>query len=507
MTQTTRVLFILAMCIAFTSGCVSQPRVPPTRPVAEKLQAPREGPEFPSLMAALGPKGELYLVFHTIDRDTKLLQALFARSTDLGVTWDKSPVQLFSTTDQDVSVSLPIIQTDEKGGIYLVWRWKRQGIKHIFFTRSLDGGRTWPGQPTQLAIPGQPFAPLMDVDPTGHLSLLWQDEEQGKKGFWFVGSIDSGATWQAEPVRLTASSPSTARLYTPGLTSDGRGHVYAVWHEVDHSPPHFTHSIKLNRSADFGATWLPSAETVYSTPHHSPPWPVHPSLFAESDGHVYLLWQEYDSTGIYDLYFIRSDDAGVTWHPKVRLNTTPPREAMARHHQLAFDGRGNLYAVWVSEHDQDTMIAFRRSTDFGETWGPELRLDERKRGVNALSPVIVTDVKGHVVTVWQQEERKGWGVYTNRSDDFGVTWLPRPLRLDTLPERASHPRLIQLLSDRTGHPYVVWRGDPFGKEDFFMTRSTDHGKSWLPKEQWLTDPSELHLRQAAVQDGGPPSRP
>jgi hypothetical protein len=124
--------------------------------------------------------------------------------------------------------------------------------------------------------------------------------------------------------------------------------------------------------------------------------------------------------------------------------------------------------------------------------------------------VIAVDAKGRLFAAWQQWEPYQWREYRilfTRSEDFGLTWLPTPVRLDTLRQSRLSVRPLQLLADGDGRIYVTWGGDAFAKQDFFLNRSLDAGKTWLPKEMWLTDPSTFMLRQATTRDTGVPPSP
>jgi hypothetical protein len=167
------------------------------------------------------------------------------------------------------------------------------------------------------------------------------------------------------------------------------------------------------------------------------------------------------------------------------------------------DRAGALYAVWTEKVEEARKrIAFRRSTDFGNSWEPIRFLDgDAQEETFSETPSIKIDEAGRVYVVWQQwrPEWPEWRIFFTRSEDRGATWLRTPIRLDSLPQ-TSRPRLrrLQLLVDGYGAVYVAWNSDPFGKADGFLNRSQDYGATWLPKERWLTDPSALQLATTAA---------
>ena len=500
-------MFLGITSFVLQAGCSGAPPATAPRMEPAPTVATREGPEYPGARLVAGPRGELY---QTLSEQGPVgLRLLFRRSSDFGATWQLPPTVRYETTEQGMTVTRPDIDIDGKGGIYLAWWRKQSGAKGIYFHRSRDGGRTWAGQPTSLVSTGSPFAPDLRADPEGHLYLLWQEEQKPTRHLLLTTSADSGSTWLKEPIRFTAHLPETGQVYTPQLTLGGHGRAYVVWHEAARRPPGWRR-IAFNRSADFGATWLPEPVPIRSFSEPSGISNINPSIWADADGHLLLSWEELTPRGT-NIFLVRSADGGVTWTQQpVQLNDPLPPRTLAKTVWFAGGGGGKVYAVWTERDEIRKRIAFRRSTDFGATWERQQYLDgDASPATSSDAPLIAADRQGHVFVTWQQwnsRHWRGWKVLLTRSEDSGATWLPKPIRLDTLPQSKFALRPLQLLTDGQRAVYVAWGGDPFGKQDHFFNRSLDGGTTWLPKESWLTDPSALQPPQAPAQGTARPGQ-
>jgi len=496
---------ILLMAGAVSAGCTTSlfkttaQEQPPRRPAA------RTGADYPGFRLEAGPRGELSLLF--MEKTPAHTGLLLNRSTDYGATWQR-PVTISQNPDPRAQMSPPSMQSDATG-IALAWRVKKPGSKTIYFTRSKDRGQTWPAEPTALIREGSPFSPGLSANPGSHLYLMWQDEERPVRDLKFMASSDAGSTWPAQPISLTAHlAAKGAHVYDSTFASDQTGRVYVAWHETGVAP---SRRIVFTRSADFGQSWLSEPMAIRALTDTTGPRFTSPVLIADTAGHVYLAWNETHSAGS-DIYMTRSDDGGTTWpHPPVRLTSVSPGAVtVPQNLQFTVDRAGTLYAIWTEKVDETSQrVAFRRSIDFGRSWEPIQFLDgEDREGRYSESPVIKVDEAGRVYVAWQQWQRGAWGewrIFFTRSEDHGVTWRREPIRLDTLPQTSARPRLrpLNLLADGEGTVYVTWAGDPFGKVDGFLNRSKDYGVTWLPKEQWLTDPSSLVGHDTSAPTVGP----
>ncbi len=179
---------------------------------------------------------------------------LMARSDDGGRTW--SPGELGQS---DVVMEEPLAGVSPEGdALYVAWADGRNGDLDLFFTRSVDGGRTW-SRPLRVNDDrvrnrrSQKW-PRMNVAPNGRIDLVWYDYRHDAKDVpeddveFFLGDVndvyaassDDGGRSFSENVRVTPDSVDR-RLGTyntqyfvevpPGLGS-GQSHLYAAWSDT-----------------------------------------------------------------------------------------------------------------------------------------------------------------------------------------------------------------------------------------------------------------------------------
>lgn len=182
----------------------------------------------------------------------------FTRSTDGGRTWLSQPIRLSEAGPEAVRQMATRVEvaTDGQGQVYVAWR-EEVGfppVERLMFRRSTDHGATWASESRSL-FSIKPFPAIikqfyLKSGGDGHVYLLWQ-----VAGFaWdvlFMHSGDGGATWPAAPTRLATLPQADPGAHNVAFETRG-SHLYVAW-DIG---PRLPSEIFLNRSTDFGKTWL-----------------------------------------------------------------------------------------------------------------------------------------------------------------------------------------------------------------------------------------------------------
>lgn len=173
----------------------------------------------------------------------------------------------------------------------------------------------------------------------------------------------------------------------------------------------------------------------------------------------------------------------ANWGSPVQITNSP---GAAESPQIAVSGN-NLYVVWADTRDKvdaqgiDTTIYFKRSTDGGITWGPDIRLPSVVN--TSRDPAICISANSvHVVWAdWRTETQ----VYYRRSTDGGQTWeAEQPFNGEGLRQ---DPR-IAASGDSV---YVVYIRMILGVESIQVKRSTNAGQTWDEEEAIYSPGDEL----------------
>lgn len=494
-----RRVLILALTAA-CAACALQETIPvkPPPAVGEPSGAIKEavkGPAYAAPQLALGGEGQVYLLWHAMEQG-KSMDALFARSVDLGATWSEPPISIKPVNAAGAAGRQ--IATGRNGVVYALWREvdPKTKIPQILFARSQDHGRHWDEPPRVVSASDDVGIPTLVADQGGGVYVASLVGPKSHRALEVVSSHDFGATFPSTPSRLTAAFPTSNHGITNHrVASDGKGHLYAVWEE---NKGGLDHRIYLNRSLDQGKTWGPQPILV-STPEGAERLASTPQILAGPTGQVYVAWDQNEFRPYNPaqpgaqrevdrfIHVNRSLDDGQTWLPQpIRLNPSeagqgPVQSLMA---QLSAGRHGRVYAVWIEAEGADReRLLVARSTDSGMTWSAPRALSNLFKG-RLSYPEIRSDDEGHVWVLWQEirPNRKEWRLLMNRSEDHGASWREQATALTKSAQRGGKFRSVSFVSDRHGRLYVAWDGGLWNTRELYVNRSTDFGATWLSRE-------------------------
>jgi hypothetical protein len=188
----------------------------------------------------------------------------FNRSDDYGKTWLSNPIRLNEERSSTILSSSPQLRADRHGNVYVIWvEGDFPETQQLYFVRSTDGGATWslPMVRLDLTSPfkGRLFGPEIRNDGSGHIWVLWQELAPSPKGWQLLvnRSEDYGRSWLQRAIPITGPIQRGARFRGLSFEAD-RGGLYVVWE----GGPGNAQQLFLNRSQDFGATWLPREQRL-----------------------------------------------------------------------------------------------------------------------------------------------------------------------------------------------------------------------------------------------------
>jgi len=235
--------------------------------------------------------------------------------------------------------------------------------------------------------------------------------------------------------------------------------IHAVW--LEDRDKNCEQELYFHRSTDKGKTWR--LETCLSSISPNPGRPT----IGISNVAVFVLWR--GGTCHDEIYYRRSLNSGQTWEPTQHLNADKPIGQSAS--IAASDPL--IVIVWKDERDGfRKAIYYRRSTDSGETWEPDIRLTLSPEWL--LKPnVAVTDKTIHII--WQDIRDGNWEIYYKRSTDGGVTW-ESDTRLTYEPSLSISPQI----TSEGPNVRITWEDRRENHLYKFGKRSTDRGNTWGP---------------------------
>ncbi len=305
------------------------------------------------------------------------------------------------------------------------------------FSRSTDGGTTWDDRG---ALPsgsgGDPSVVWRKSDGKFYFAAL----RQGGLGVWrsdddclsftFVAQAASGSDdKELMAVDNFAASPFFGRLYLAWTDFGAGGQIVA------------------SHSTDAGATWSAQLALSAGGADVQGAWPT-----VAPNGDVYVGWLRWNPfpSGPIDVEIARSTDGGVSY----ALVTNPmtgevnPRDATATGNcgrpalnenirylpspQVAVGSDGALHVVYSYDPDGFDVgdvvdVYYRKSTDAGATWGPEVRINDDATLSDQYFPTLSVSPQNIVVSTWYDRRLDAANelqdTFRSFSPDGGLTWL------------------------------------------------------------------------------------
>ena len=383
------------------------------------------------------------------------------------------------------------------------------------FSRSTDGGQTFDDRGALGANSfGDPSLVWRRLDGNFYFSAL----ASGGLGIW--RSIDDCQTFQfLGNSHASALDDKEFLAVDNNPTSPYYGRLHVVWKDFGALGRLFANH------SDNGVSWS-SAVQLTTTANVQSPWPA-----VASNGDLYVAWLRWVDFrfGPIDIEVARSIDGGATFSQVTSpmtgrdlprdnaASTTCSRPALNGNirllasPQIAVAANGALHVVYVYDPDgldngDVVNVYYRKSTNGGATWAPEVRLNDDATTNDQWFPTLSTGQGGMTVVSTWYDRRLDPGnllfdTYQRSSFDGGDTWEPSvrlsdvssPVHIDSGTAACYHgdydqqiqageDALVQWADDRNiqdGHPDPdVWfekvavvpaSQDPVAEDDWFLT--------------------------------------
>ncbi len=264
------------------------------------------------------------------------------------------------------------------------------------------------------ALLNESMGPCIGVSGTT-IHVVWADRFTSKKGaIYYTASADTGLTWST-PVAITNIN---GNAWNPAIAVNG-SNIHVVWREIDtitqHRSSHYKHSV------DGGSSW--GANVLLDTAIAD--WPA----VTVSGNLVYVANDIVTSASPYntEIFFLKSSDNGTTWSTHQQLTF-----ATGRSEDEAITARGSqVHMAWNDNRSGRMQIFYKRSTDYGASWGPDVVVIPpydygtmvSANGANIDIPCAGA-VTGHYQILMAQSSDSGvnWGTQTNVTNDTAHTF-------------------------------------------------------------------------------------
>ena len=332
-----------------------------------------------------------------------------------------------------------------RDSVYIVWTDTRDGNSEIYFKRSLDAGAHWEPDlrlTNDPAISGLPSILLYDTI----IHVAWYDTRAGAGNFeiYYKRSTDAGVTWSAD-TRLTYD-PAFSWYQSIACTDQN---LHVVWRESRDG----NYDIFYKRSSDQGMTWGVDTNLTQASGSSETP------CIAVAGSVLHVLWFDNRDGGAYEIYYKRSSDQGITWEPDVRLTNDPG----VSFGPCAVTRDSLVHVIWQDARDGNWELYYKRSVDYGSTWGSDTRLTDASE--TSESPSVVASAT-NIHIVWWDNRDGNYEIYYKVSTDQGLTWSS-DMRLTDDGSWSQFPHIAA--ADSMLH--VIWREGRAGNDEIYYKRN------------------------------------
>jgi hypothetical protein len=229
-----------------------------------------------------------------------------------------------------------------------------------------------------------------------------------------------------------------------------------------------------------------------------------PKILCGDDRTLYATWVD-TRDGDYNIYFSRSEDGGRTWlAPNVKISDISTG-LYGYPASLAIDESEVLYTTWTiwnRNYRADTHILFAKSSDRGDTWTPDVQVDDGTKSSKG-PPVVCMGTCDQIYVVWDDwRPSDDSDIYFSRSTDGGETWTNPDIRVND--DSSSYQSSPSMVIDPLGDLYVVYQNRPGDDGHIYLVKSTDGGETWSRPHIQVDDgrPGNHCVPELAVgQDG------
>lgn len=241
----------------------------------------------------------------------------------------------------------------------------------------------------------------------------------------------------SEPQTLSDNEETGFFEEPPSLAVDGQGNAVAAW---SGPLPGYGYHVVFYRHYAVGEGW--GATRIFANG-----WSEtnQPQVAVAPNGNFMVVLRSV-AAGVY-ADAILYNASSHTWGSIENMNTGGPGEAIDRP-QVAFDGAGNAFGVWIEDNGTTVDIKANRYV-LGTGWGTPSFLETDTHVTSA--PKLVVDSAGNAEVIWRQSDGSSTNLYANRYV-VGSGWgTPQTIESD------SHDVYNPVLAvDASGFVVAMW---------------------------------------------------
>jgi hypothetical protein len=312
----------------------------------------------PSLAVNRNGKLRLYVSYH--DNSNGANQAYLISTKKK--TKFRAPLNL---TPHNGGAFAPRVALDSTETVNVVWGDTKDGPAKVLFARSTDLGLSFNESIDVSRSAGSGFDPEIAIDSADAINVAWQDTAPGTSVIMFARSTDGGASF-SEPKQVSTGSGNSTEA---AVATDGAGRISIVW--VDDSAGGA--EAYYARSTDAGVTFSDPIKlsNFVSGDVHKPTVAAFQDTVYVAFQNGDLFGE--DNIKNRQVFLVKSENAGVSFGEAEQVSNALNSKGRAHSPSIAIDSRGALHMVWIDASivGNDEGLLFYANTSDGRRFSPQ----------------------------------------------------------------------------------------------------------------------------------------
>ena len=355
----------------------------------------------------------------------------------------------------------PFVVSDNKGGFYLAYVQRANGVTDVFIRHSRDGKAF--SEPVRVndregdAAVRNENPPKVAVAPNGDVYVCWANERARWKGnVRFARSSDGGRTFLPSVTINSDSEGEPMGHAFQSVAIDKRGRIYIAWiDERNKKEGDRGAEIWISTSEDGGKTFSRDRKILDDVCEC-----CRTNIQIDSAGRLFLAYRTVPRSGpMYrDIVVAKSEDGGKSFTPRIVSEDRWEIEGCpVMGPALCIDEKGQITVVWFTGGEQQGLY-FATSSNQGNSYSgrrlvdPGQSLGRHAQGVSWRG--------GRVVVAWDEKAEKLRVV-------FGILDLRKgSIKKGVIGEEASYPsvafndKVIVIAGMRAATKDIFLRAEP-----------------------------------------------
>lgn len=341
----------------------------------------------------------------------------------------------------------------------------------------------------------------------GTVVAVWSDTRDGRSNIYAARSGNSGHSFG--PNRRVNDTPGTAGLFGATVALDRQNRASVVWFDRRDGDDDiffaheradgvgFTPNVRVNddKTTQAASSEFEQDEFFESDASRgSAAYQTLPSIAVDRQGVVYVAWQDYRRNQA-DIYFAKSTDGGQSFGPNVRVNDDLGRAGQLSP-ALAVDDSGTISVAWHDMRTGNPDIFFATSTDGGKTFSRNVRVDDDPGTAGQYDPSLAVDARGAVYVAWHDLRSGQPDIFFAASRDRGETFGPNRRVNDDQGEAFQFHPSVAVSGE--GGVAIAWEDYRHGHADIYLSISRDRGATFSPNRRLNDEQSPVAHLHASV---------